>query len=158
MCRIAGPDGTRRVPVEAVCTGPGQLSLGDGEFVLAFELPPRPPRAADAYLRFIPRTEMDIAVVGAGVNLEFDESGRCVAARIALGAVAPTVLLVEEAGAALIGSQCEEADLAAMAGAARAACRPIDDKRGTAEYRTKVAGVLATRAARIAADRARRTR
>ena len=158
MCRIAGPDGTRRVPVEAVCTGPGQLSLGDGEFVLAFELPPRPPRAADAYLRFIPRTEMDIAVVGAGVNLEFDESGRCVAARIALGAVAPTVFLVEEAGAALVGSRCEEADLAAMADAARAACRPIDDKRGTAEYRTKVAGVLATRAARIAADRARRTR
>ena len=158
MCRIAGPGGTRRVPVEAVCTGPGQLSLGDGEFVLAFELPPRSPRAADAYLRFIPRTEMDIAVVGAGVNLEFDESGRCVAARIALGAVAPTALLVEEAGAALVGTRCEEADLATMADAARAACRPIDDKRGTAEYRTKVAGVLATRAAGIAAGRARRTR
>ena len=158
LCRIAGPDGTRRVPVEAVCTGPGQLSLGDGEFVLAFELPPRPPRAADAYLRFIPRTEMDIAVVGAGVSLELDGSGQCVAARIALGAVAPTVLLVEEAGAALVGTRCEEADLAAAADAARAACRPIDDKRGTAEYRTKVAGVLVARAAGIAADRARRTR
>ena len=158
ICRIAGPGGTRRVPVEEVCTGPGQLSLGDGEFVLSFELPVRPPRAADAYLRFIPRTEMDIAVVGAGVNLEFDETGRCAAARIALGAVAPTVLLVEEAGAALVGTRCEEVDLAAMADAARAACQPIDDKRGTAEYRTKVAGVLATRAARIAADRARRAR
>ena len=158
MCTIAGPDGTRRVPVEAVCTGPGQLSLGDGEFVLAFELPPRPPRAADAYLRFIPRTEMDIAVVGVGVNLGFDERGQCVAARIALGAVAPTAILVEEAGAALVGTQCEEDDLASVADAARAACRPIDDKRGTAEYRTKVAGVLAMRAAGIAADRARRTR
>ena len=157
-CRIAGPDGTRRVPVEAVCTGPGQVALGDGEFVLAFELPVRPPHSSDAYLRFIPRTEMDIAVAGAGVNLEFDESGLCSAARIALGAVAPTVVLVEEAGEALVGTRCDDAALAAMSAAARAACRPIDDKRGTAEYRTKVAGVLATRAARIAADRAGRAR
>ena len=157
-CRIAGPDGTRRVPVEAVCTGPGQVALGDGEFVLAFELPVRPPHSSDAYLRFIPRTEMDIAVAGAGVNLEFDESGLCSAARIALGAVAPTVVLVEEAGETLVGTRCDDAALAAMSAAARAACRPIDDKRGTAEYRTKVAGVLATRAARIAADRAGRAR
>ena len=157
-CRVAGPGGTRRVPVEAVCTGPGQLSLGDGEFVLAFELPLRPPRSADAYLRFIPRTEMDIAVVGAGVNLVLDEAGRCATARIALGAVAPTVVLVEEAAAALVGTKCDDAALAAMAAAARSACRPIDDMRGTAAYRTKVAGVLATRAARIAADRARRVR
>ena len=156
VCRVAGPDGTRHVPVEDVCTGPGQLSLGDGEFVVAFELPERPPRSADAYLRFIPRTEMDIAVVGAGVNLVFDDTGRCSAARVALGAVAPTVLLVEEAGAALVGTECDEAALETMAAAARAACRPIDDKRGTAEYRTKVAGVLATRAARIAAERAGR--
>ena len=156
VCRVAGPDGTRRVPVGDVCTGPGQLSLGDGEFVVAFEFPERPSRSADAYLRFIPRTEMDIAVVGAGVNLSFDENGRCSAARVALGAVAPTVILVEEAGAALVGTECDEAALETMAAAARAACRPIDDKRGTAEYRTKVAGVLATRAARIAAERARR--
>ena len=156
VCRVAGPGGTRRVPVEDVCTGPGRLSLGDGEFVVAFELPERPPRSADAYLRFIPRTEMDIAVVGAGVNLVLDDDGRCSAARIALGAVAPTVILVEEAGAALVGTVCDEAALGTMAAAARAACRPIDDKRGTAEYRTKVAGVLATRAARIAAERAGR--
>ena len=156
VCRVAGPRGTRRVSVEDVCTGPGRLSLGDGEFVVAFELPERPPRSADAYLRFIPRTEMDIAVVGAGVNLAFDDHGRCSAARVALGAVAPTVILVEEAGAALVGTECDEAALETMAAAARAACRPIDDKRGTAEYRTKVAGVLATRAARIAAVRARR--
>ena len=157
-CRVAGPNGMRRVAVEEVCTGPGQLSLGDGEFVVAIELPEPPPRSADAYLRFIPRTEMDIAVVGAGVNLSFDERGRCTAARVALGAVAPIVILVEEAGAALLGTECGDAALEAMAAAARAACRPIDDKRGTAEYRTKVAGVLATRAARIAADRAREAR
>ena len=156
VCRVAGPDGTRRVPVGDVCTGPGQLSLGDGEVVVAFEFPERPPRSADAYLRFIPRTEMDIAVVGVGVNLSFDENGRCSAARVALGSVAPTVILVEEAGAALVGTECDEAALETMAAGARAACRPIDDKRGTAEYRTKVAGVLATRAARIAAERARR--
>ena len=156
VCKVAGPGGTRRVPVEDVCTGPGRLSLGDGEFVVAFELPERPPRSADAYLRFIPRTEMDIAVVGAGVNLVLDDDGRCSAARVALGAVAPTVILVEEAGAALVGTECDEAALEAMAAAARAACRPTDDKRGTAEYRTKVAGVLATRAARIAAERAGR--
>ena len=157
-CSVAGPDGMRSVPVGDVCTGPGQLSLGDGEFVVAFELPPRPPRSADAYLRFIPRTEMDIAVVGVGINLTLGDSGRCTAARIALGAVAPTVLLVEEAGAALVGTECDDAALEAMAAAARAACRPIDDKRGTAEYRTKVAGVLAIRAARIAVARARRAR
>ena len=154
-CRVAGPSGTRSVPVEDVCTGPGQLSLGDGEFVVAFELPKRPPRSADAYLRFIPRTEMDIAVVGAGVSLSLGEDGRCTAARVALGAVAPTAILVEEAGAALIGTDCGDAAIEAMASAARAACRPIDDKRGTAEYRTKVAGVLAARAAQIAVERAR---
>ena len=158
VCRIAGPDGTRRIPVGDVCTGPGQLSLGDGEFVVAFELPAPPPRSGDAYLRFIPRTEMDIAVVGAGVSLVLDEAGQCTAARVALGAVAPTVILVEEAGAALLGTQCDDTALEAMAAAARAACRPIDDKRGTVEFRTKVAGVLATRAARIAADRAREAR
>ena len=158
VCRIAGPHGTRRIRVEDVCTGPGQLSLGDGEFVVAFELPAPPPRSADAYLRFIPRTEMDIAVVGVAVSLALDEAGQCTAARVALGAVAPTVVLVGEAGAALLGTQCDDAALEAMAAAARAACRPIDDKRGTVEFRTKVAGVLATRAARIAADRAREAR
>ncbi|MDE0372929.1 MAG: xanthine dehydrogenase family protein subunit M, partial [Rhodospirillales bacterium] len=139
-CRIAGPGGERRVPVEEVCTGPGELSLDDGEFVVAFEFPERPPRSADAYLRFIPRTEMDIAVVGAGVNLSFDDNGRCAAARVSLGAVAPTVILVEEAGRALVGTECDDAALQNMAAAASAACRPIDDKRGTVEYRTKVAG------------------
>jgi len=116
-------------------------------------LPARPAKSSDAYLRFIPRTEMDIAVVGAGVSLTLDGE-TVVDARVALGAVAPTAMLVADAGAALKGRTIDaaEADLAA---AASAACNPIDDKRGTVEFRTKVAGVLAVRAARIAADRAK---
>jgi len=97
-------------------------------------------------------------VVGAGVNLSFDDKVRCAAARVSLGAVAPTVILVEEAGRALVGTECDDAALQNMAAAASAACRPIDDKRGTVEYRTKVAGVLATRAAKIAAQRAKGAR
>ena len=155
ICTIAGPGGQREVAVQDVCTGPGRTSLAKGEFVVSFFFPQRAPRSADAYLRFIPRTEMDIAVVGVGVNLSLDESGVCTAARVALGAVAPTALLVPEAGAALLGTGVDDADVEAMAAAASAACDPIDDKRGTVEYRVKVAGVLARRACKIALDRAR---
>lgn len=152
---VAGPDGTREVPVEEICTGPGRTSLGKGEFVVSFFLPSRPARSGDGYLRFIPRTEMDIAVVGAGVSLTLDDAGTCIAARVALGAVAPRALLVADAGAALVGSKLDDDALEKMAAACRAACNPIDDKRGTVEYRTKVSGVLAVRAARIAIERAR---
>lgn len=155
VCRIAGPGGQRDEAVENICTGPGRTSLAKGEFVVSLYLPARPPRSADAYLRFIPRTEMDIAVVGAGVNLTVEASGECSAARVALGAVAPTAILVPEAGEALVGSMVNEPDLERMAAAVRAACHPIDDKRGTVEYRVKVAGVMARRACGIALDRAR---
>jgi carbon-monoxide dehydrogenase medium subunit len=151
---VVGPNGQREVPVEEIPVGPGKTSLGPGEFVMEFKLPARPGKAADAYLRFIPRTEMDIAVVGAGVNLKLDASGVVTEAHVALGAVAPTVLLVAEAGQALVGSKLEEAALARLDAAAQAACRPISDKRGTAEYRTQIAGVLARRAAQIAYSRA----
>ena len=154
-CTIAGPDGRREAPVADIVTGPGQTSLGRGEFVVDFRLPARPARTGDAYLRFIPRTEMDIAVVGVGICLSLDEDGVCSAARVSLGAVAPTALLVEEAAAALVGSSVDDAALQRLDAAAQAACRPIDDKRGTVEYRTKVAGVLARRTAAIALDRAR---
>ncbi|WP_293901416.1 xanthine dehydrogenase family protein subunit M [Phenylobacterium sp.] len=153
-CVIVGPNGRREAPVEAIATGPGQTSLSPGEFILEFRLPPRPARASDAYLRLIPRTEMDIAVAGVGVNLVLDAQGRVAQAHVALGAVAPTALLVAEAGAALVGGRLDEASLAAMEAAARAACRPISDKRGTANYRTRIAGVLARRAALIAFARA----
>ena len=154
VCVVVGPNGRREVPVEAIAVGPGKTSLAQGEFVLEIKLPARPARSGDAYLRSIPRTEMDIAVVGAGVNLTLDAAGVCTAAHVALGAVAPTVLLVPEAGAALVGTKVDEAALAALDAAARAACKPISDKRGTAEYRTKIAGVLARRAAVIAYKRA----
>ena len=152
-CVIAGANGRREVPVESIPTGPGRTSLKPDEFIVEFHLPKRPPRSADAYLRFIPRTEMDIAVVGAGVNVSLDAGGICTDARVVLGAVAPTAILVPEAATALIGRKLDEMALAALDQAARRACKPIDDKRGTIEYRTKVAGVMARRAASVAFER-----
>ena len=154
ICVVVGPNGRREVPVESIPTGPGKTSLAQGEFVLEIRLPVRPARASDAYLRLIPRTEMDIAVAGAAVNLVLDAAGVVTEAHVSLGAVAPTALHVAAAGAALVGSKLEHAALAKLDAAARAACRPISDKRGTVEYRTKIAGVLARRAAQIAYDRA----
>ena len=150
---VQGPDGRRQMPVEDVPAGPGRTNLAPGEILVSFTLPPRPPGSGDAYLRMIPRTEMDIAVVGCGVSLTL-EDGVCTAVRVGLGAVAPTVLLVEAAADALIGTRLDTADLDAAAAACRAACNPIDDKRGTVDYRTKVAGVLLKRTTSIAADRA----
>ena len=155
VARIVGPKGTRDVAVGKIATAPGKTSLTKGEVVASIFLPARPKRSGDAYLRFIPRTEMDIAVVGVGVSLTLDASGTCTAARVALGAVAPTVLLAEKAAATLIGTKVDDAALAKLAAACSAACKPIDDKRGTIEFRTKVAGVLARRAATIALKRAK---
>lgn len=154
IARVVGPKGTRDVPVEDIPTAPGQTSLAKGEFIASIFLPAHPPRSSDAYLRFIPRTEMDIAVVGCGVSLTLDDDGTCTAARVALGAVAPTVLLVEDAAKALIGTKLSDAALETLAATCSAAARPIDDKRGTASYRTHMAGVLARRAATIAKNRA----
>ena len=154
LVMVQGADGRREIPVAEIATGPGQTALAKGDIVISFLLPARPPRSGDAYQRFIPRTEMDIAVVGAGVSLTLDGAGVCTAARVALGAVAERVLLVEAAADALIGSSLDDSALARLAQAAEAACRPIDDKRGTKEYRTRVAGVLAGRAARAAYERA----
>src|SRR5437763_5906038 len=153
-CVIVGSNGRREVPVEAICTGPGRTSLARDEFIIEFRLRKRAPRSADAYLRFIPRTEMDIAVVGAAVNVTLDAAGVCTDARVVLGAVAPTAVLVPQAATALIGRKLDDTALAGLAHPARAACKPIDDKRGTIEYRTKVAGVMTRRAAAIAFERA----
>lgn len=152
--RIEGPSGPRDVPVETIPTGPGKTALVKGEIITSVHLPARPARSGDAYLRFIPRTEMDIAVASAAVSLTLDASGTVIAARVALGAVAPTVLLVDPCAQAIIGTKLDDAALAALETAASAACKPIDDKRGTIEFRTKVAGVLARRAAVIAYERA----
>ena len=153
---IIGPKGRRDMPVEDVMVGPRRLALAKGEIIISFLLPPKPAGMGDAYLRFIPRTEMDIAVVGCGICLTLDGSGICTAARVSLGAVAPRPLLVADAAKALIGSKVDEAALQKLEAAAQAACQPIDDKRGTREYRIKVAGVLARRTAQIALDRARK--
>jgi len=156
VVRIVGPDGTREAPVEDIPTGPGKTSLARNEIVASFLLPPRPRHSGDAYLRFTPRTEMDIAVVGAGVNLSLDDRGICTRARIALCAVAERAVLVPDAAAVLIGTPVDGAALDRLAAAASAACRPIDDKRGTKAFRIQVAGVIARRAAEIALHRARR--
>jgi carbon-monoxide dehydrogenase medium subunit len=153
-CVIAGPSGSREIAVEDVVVGPGRTTLAPGELVVAFLLPAPGPRSGDAYLRMIPRTEMDIAIVGAGVRLQLDESGTCTHARVGLGAVAPTPLRVDAAGEALVGSRLDDDALAAAAAAASAAANPIDDKRGTVAYRKQVAGVLVRRAAKIAFERA----
>ncbi len=155
VATLVGPKGTRDLPVEDVMLGPRKLALGKGEIVASFLLPPRAARSSDAYLRFIPRTEMDIAVVGAGVSLTVDGAGLVTAARVSLGAVAARVLLVAEAAQAIVGSRLDAPAQERLEAAARAACRPIDDKRGTVEFRIQVAGVLARRAALIALDRAR---
>ena len=150
---VVGPKGKRRVSVEKVVLGPGRTSLARDEFIEAVVLPARSGKSADAYLRFTPRTEMDIAVVSAAINLTLSR-GIVQSAKVVLGAVAPTAVIVPAAAKALIGTKLDDAALDKMVAACRAACNPIDDKRGTIAYRTKVAGVMARRAALIAYERA----
>ncbi|MDG2070516.1 MAG: xanthine dehydrogenase family protein subunit M [Pseudomonadales bacterium] len=150
---VVGKTKRRTVAVENIATGPGKTSLAKDEVIEAITLPKRPRNSGDAYLRFIPRTEMDIAVVSAGVNLTL-QKGVVKTARVCVGAVAPTAVLVPDAAKAIIGTKLDADALANLAAACSAACNPIDDKRGTIEYRTKVAGVLGRRAAEIAFKRA----
>lgn len=154
VCVIASPGGTKEVPTEDFVTGVGTNVLSDREFLVGFKIPAPKGKTADAYLRFIPRTEMDIAVCGAGVALTLDDGGTCTAAKVAIGAVAITALPVPDAAAALVGTQVDDDALAAAAAASSALARPITDKRGTVEYRKKVVGVLTKRAGAIARDRA----
>ena len=151
---ITGPKGSRKLNVEDVPAGVGRTVLKKGEMIASIELPKKPSRSGDAYLRFTPRTEMDIAVVSVSVNLSLDGKGVVTKARVALGAVAATVLLVKEAAKAIIGTKLDDNAKAKLAAACSAACKPIDDKRGTIEFRTDVAGVLARRAAETAYARA----
>ena len=146
QCRILGPGGERTLPVEDFVVGPNQNALAPGELLVELILPRPAVGTSDAYLRLTPRTEMDIAVAGAGVSVTLDEAGTCTAARVSIGAVAPTALLVEAASEALVGSKLDHTAIGAAVDAARAAAKPISDKRGTAEYRTHVVGVLVSRA------------
>lgn len=154
-CTIVGPKGAREVAVEDFVTGVGQNCMEKDEILTAIRVKQPDAGTADAYLRLIPRTEMDIAVVGAGVSITLAKDGTCTQARVAIGAVAPTALLVPAAAEALIGTKLGDSDLKAAADAASAAASPISDRRGTAEYRTQVVGVLTKRAAKIAAERAK---
>lgn len=151
---IAGSGGERTVAVEDFVTAPGRTALGPGEVLVAILIPRPEPRTADAYLRLIPRSEMDIAVAGAAASVTLDEEGTCTAARVAVAAVGPTPLVVPGAAAALVGTRLDEEALRRAGAAASAAARPIDDKRGTSAYRRRVVGVLTRRAAAKAATRA----
>lgn len=154
QAKVCGPQGTRMVSVADIPLAPGKTSLAKGEMIESILLPKRPERAGDAYLRFIPRTEMDIAVVGVAVNLTLDASGSVETARVALGAVGPKVIVAQDAAQTLFGTKLEDSALEALSAACSDAATPIDDKRGTVDFRKEVAGVLARRAARIAFDRA----
>ena len=151
---VVGPKGRRTVAVERIVTAPGKTSLAKGEVIEAIVLPKASAKTGDAYLRFIPRTEMDIAVCSAGVCITLGARGIVKSARVVLGAVAPTAVLVTAAAKAIIGTKLDDDALAKLTIACEAACAPIDDKRGTVEFRTEVAGVLARRAAKIAYQRA----
>lgn len=155
VVRVVGPKGPRDVAVIDIPKSPGKTTLAAGEFIASVFLPACGARSGDAYLRFIPRTEMDIAVVGCGVSLSFDDEGKVSAARVALGAVGPKVMLVDAAAEAIIGRALDEAALTDLAAACSEAANPIEDKRGTVEFRRHVAGVLARRAAVIAETRAK---
>jgi len=151
---IAGPNGRRTAPINSIGVAPGKTSLEAGEFIVSINLPTKPAGSGEAYLRFIPRSEMDIAVVGVGVFLVLDNAGICSEARVALGAVAPTVLSFDKTDGILVGEIPDSPVLEKTAQLLKNACRPIDDKRGTAQYRKDMVGVLFKRTAQIAIERA----
>lgn len=154
-CEIAGPNGRRTMAVEDFCVAPGRNALAPGEFLVALRFPPPGPRSGSRFLRFIPRNEMDIAVVNSAVALSLDSAGRVASARVAIGAVAPTPLFVAAAGAALVGAEPTPEVIERAAGAARAAAKPITDMRGSTAQRVHLAGVLTRRAIEGALERAR---
>lgn len=156
VCHVAGAQGRRTLPVESFCVAPGKNALARGELLVTIELPAPRPHAGSHYLRFIPRNEMDIAVVGAGAWVQLSADGRVVeAARIALGAVAPTPVMAAKAAQALVGQPALEESFATAGAIARESATPISDMRGPAEYRLHLVGVLVKRALTRAAQRAR---
>jgi len=153
VANIVGPNGSRQIPVEDVCTGPGQTSIANDELLVSINLPNNGPGFGANYIRFIPRNEMDIAVAGAGVSVNI-ENGKFTAARVSLASVAPTPLLVKEAGDALVGNAVGDEAIQEAADQAKSAAKPISDMRGTAEYRKHLCEVLTRRALNTAVERA----
>jgi carbon-monoxide dehydrogenase medium subunit len=155
-CEVIGPGGKRNVPVEQFCTGPGKNVLQKGELLIAIVFPPALSHCSSAYERFIPRNEMDIAVVGAGSRLPVNAAGDAIEfARIGLGAVAPTPKYAQEASEWLAGKPATEASFAQAGELAKKVATPISDMRGTAEYRTHLVGVLVKRTLLKATERAK---
>jgi CO/xanthine dehydrogenase FAD-binding subunit len=152
--RLAGPRGPRELPVAELALAPGRTALAPDELLVELFVPPPPERSADAYLRFTPRAEMDIAVVGAAARVSLGADGRCAAAELALGAVAERAIPVPGIASLLAGTRLEAQALERAAEAARQAAHPIDDKRGSAGFRRHLAGTLARRALALAAERA----
>lgn len=156
VCLIANQNATRRLPVEQFCVAPGKNALQNGELLVAISLPPPKKNFGAHYLRFIPRNEMDIAVVGAGASVTLDDTKeKILSARIALGAVAPTPLFVEEAGMFLAGKEITQENIREAAKIAQDAARPISDLRGTVDFRKQLCAVLTRRALEKAIERAR---
>jgi carbon-monoxide dehydrogenase medium subunit len=142
--------------VEDFCVAPGKNILERGEVLVELRFPARLPHSGSHYRRFIPRNEMDIAVVGVGASVVLDSTGSMfVSARIALAAVGPRPLFAKAASDALAGQPVNDATLQKAVDAARAIAAPIDDMRGTREFRMHVTGVLVERVLRQAIDRAR---
>lgn len=155
QCDIAGPQGTRTVAVREFCTAPGRNVLTRGEFLVALRFAPPAPNSGSGYLRFIPRNEMDIAVVGAAAWLQLDAAAKTItAARVALGAVAPTPVLAAEANAYLVGQPVSDATFEHAGELAKKSAKPISDRRGPADYRLHLVGVMTKRALAVAAARA----
>jgi carbon-monoxide dehydrogenase medium subunit len=156
VAHVVSVRGSRDVPVEEICTAPGQTSLSDDEILVKLSIPNPAPNSGAKFLRFIPRNEMDIAVANVAAAVELDRSGtRFRAARIAIGAVAPTPLFVKASGDSLLGQPVDDETIAAAAVIAREAASPIDDMRGTIEHRTQLVEVLTRRVLHAAVKRAR---
>ena len=153
-CEIQGPGGVRTIPLNSFIEGPGRNRLDPAELLVALLIPGRSGRHADAYQRFIPRNEMDIAVVGVGAALTLNNRGECTQARVALGAVGPHVIEAKEAAAHLVGSSLDPDTLEEAAALARAVAKPVSDKRGPADYRRSLVGTLTRRVLQTAMDRA----
>ena len=153
---INGPNGWRTLPAADFCTGPGRNALAEGELLVAIQLPPPAPHSGTAYLRFIPRNEMDIAVAGVSSTVTLDESGQTIrAARIALASVGPTPIVATAAGESLAGQAVSDGAIAEAGRLASAAASPITDMRGTIRQRHHLVDVLTRRTLNIAIRRAR---
>ncbi len=154
-CNIAGSGGIRTVPVETFCRAPGQTVLQKDELVVSFHIKPSVKGFGAHYLRFIPRNEMDIAVVGAGAAVILDEDRiHLRSVRVALGAVAPIPLFIPEIGTHLAGKALSDEVIDEAAQIAAQAATPISDVRGTVEQRKHLAMVLTRRALLGACERA----